>query len=175
MIVKDRSQLDKAAAREKITAALHQNFYYIGREWPYKHVEPRVIAEPYIEDKETGELRDYKFFCFDGQPRLMYIAAGRTEGNTTFDFYDLEFNHLDIKQKYPNAVSLQKKPNGFSEMIELSKKLSKGFKHLRVDFYEANEKVYVGELTLYPMSGFLPYQPRKWDKIFGDWLKLSRN
>lgn len=89
-----------------------------------------------------------------------------------FDFFDLDFNHLGIKQKYPNASTQIKKPNTFDEMIELSRKLSKGFAHVRVDLYEVNGKVYFGELTFYHFSGFMPFQPDKWDKIFGEWLKL---
>ena len=159
-------------ARLFIETALGQNFYYIGREWPYKNVKPRIIVEPYLEDKIDGELRDYKFFCFDGEPRFMYIAAGRSHDATTFDFYDLKFNHLDIRQKYPNSPVPLRKPSTFETMISLSRELSNGFKHIRVDFYEVNGKLYVGELTLYPMSGFLPYIPSKWDKEFGELLQL---
>lgn len=174
VIVKNKSSMDMDAAREKITAALKQNFYYIGREWPYKHVKPRIIAEPYLEDVETGELRDYKFFCFDGVPKFMYIASGRSKDQTTFDFYDLNFTHMDIRQKYPNSIVPQNKPVSFEKMIELSEKLSQGFSHVRVDFYEVNGRPYVGELTLYSMSGFLPFLPSKWDKIFGDWLEVPQ-
>ncbi|WP_330407376.1 ATP-grasp fold amidoligase family protein [Enterocloster lavalensis] len=172
VLVKDKSLMDKAAAKEKITAALRQNFYYIGREWPYKNIKPRIIAEPYLIDDETGELRDYKFFCFDGEPKALYIASDRSIDDVKFDFFDLDFNHLGIKQKYPNASTQIKKPNTFDEMIELSRKLSKGFAHVRVDLYEVNGKVYFGELTFYHFSGFMPFQPDKWDKIFGEWLKL---
>ena len=117
VIVKDKSLINMDATREKITVALKQNFFYIGREWPYKGVKARIIAEPYLEDEETGELRDYKFFCFDGEPKVMFIASGRTIGATKFDYYDLDFNHLDIKQKYPNASTPLKKPKQFDEMI----------------------------------------------------------
>ena len=172
VIVKNKKTFDVSSAREKINSSLDQNFFYIGREWPYKNVVPRIIAEPYLEDKSDKELRDYKFFCFDGEPKLMYIASGRSENATTFDFYDLQFKHLNIKQKYPNSTRNIMKPNGFDEMIDLSKKLSKSFKHVRVDFYYVNGKVYVGELTLYPMSGFSPFYPSEWDTQIGDLLIL---
>ena len=172
VLVKDKSQMDKAAAREKITAALSQNFYYIGREWPYKNIKPRIIAEPFLVDDETGELRDYKFFCFDGEPKALFIASDRAIDDVKFDYFDLNFNHLEIKQKYPNALVSIKKPKTFEEMIDLSRKLSKGFAHVRVDLYEVNGKVYFGEMTFYHFSGFMPFQPGKWDKTFGDWLKL---
>ena len=172
VIVKDKKKLDKNAAKEKIEAALKQNFYYIGREWPYKNVKPRIIAEQYMEDHVDGELRDYKFFCFDGEPKAMYIASDRASDHVKFDYYDLKFNHLDIKQKYPHAQEALRKPVTFEKMIDFSKILSKGFPHVRVDFYEVDGHLYFGELTFYHFSGFMPFEPDRWDKVFGDWLKL---
>ena len=173
VIVKDKNKLDKKLAREKIEAALKLNFYYIGREWPYKNVKPRIIAEQYMEDHVDGELRDYKFFCFDGEPKAMFIASDRSKDATKFDYYDLDFNHLDLKQHYPNAGTVRK-PVTFDKMIELSKVLSKGLPHVRVDFYEVNGHLYFGEMTFYHFSGFMPFQPAKWDDIFGEWLKLPQ-
>ena len=174
VIVKDKSKLDKVAAKEKIEAALKQNFYYIGREWPYKNVKPRIIAEKYMEDHVDGELRDYKFFCFDGQPKAMFIASDRASDHVKFDYFDLEFNHLDIKQKYPHAQNTLRKPETFDKMIEFSNILSKGFPHVRVDFYEVDGRLYFGELTFYHFSGFMPFEPSKWDKTFGDWIHLPK-
>lgn len=173
VIVTDKDKLDIAAAKQKIEAAMKQNFYYIGREWPYKNVKPRIIAEKYMEDSTDGELRDYKFFCFDGEPRALFIASERAT-DVKFDYFDMEFNHLDIKQKYPNASVPPHKPYNFEKMIELSKVLSAGFPHVRVDFYEVDGKLYFGELTFYHFSGFMPFEPDRWDKIFGDWLVLPK-
>ena len=172
VIVKDKKQFDKKVAKRIIENAQKFNFYYIGREWPYKDVKPRIIVEPYLEDHIDGELRDYKFFCFDGEPKAMFIASGRSKGETKFDYFDLDFNHIDIIQHYPNAGNVRK-PVNFDKMVELSKVLSKGFHHIRVDFYEVNERVYFGEYTFYHFSGFQPFHPDKWDKVFGNWLKLS--
>lgn len=171
VICKDKNTLDRAVAKEKIENALKMNFYYIGREWPYKNVKPRIIAEKYMEDHIDGELRDYKFFCFDGEPKAMFIASDRSRDATKFDYYDLEFNHLDLKQHYANAGNVRK-PVTFDKMIELSMALSKGFPHVRVDFYEVDGHLYFGELTFYHFSGFMPFQPKKWDDIFGEWLVL---
>ena len=173
VIVKDKSKLDKQYAKEKIENALKQNFFYIGREWPYKNVKPRIIAEKYMEDHIDGELRDYKFFCFNGEPKMMFVASGRASGATTFDYYDLDYNHLDIKRKCPNASSPRRKPKTFDDMIRVSKILSKDFPHVRVDFYEVDGKLYFGELTFYTSSGFVPFKPAKWDSILGKWLNLS--
>lgn len=174
VIIKDKAKLDKAVAKEKIDAALKQNFYYIGREWSYKNVKPRIIAEQYTEDYIDGESRDYKFFCFNGVPKEMFIASDRASDHVKFDYYDLEFNHLGIKQKYPNAQKTLRKPVTLEKMIEVSKILSKGYPHVRVDFYEVNGKVYFGELTFYHFSGFMPFESSKWDDIFGDWLGIAK-
>ena len=174
VIVKDKDKLDKEMAKNKIESALKQNFFYIVREWPYKNVKPRIIAEKYMEDHIDGELRDYKFFCFDGEPKAMFVASDRASDNVKFDYFDLNFNHLDIKQKYPHAEQPLRKPVTFEKMIELSKVLSKGFPHVRVDFYEVDGQLYFGELTFYHFSGFMPFEPNKWDKIFGDWIKLPQ-
>lgn len=174
VICKDKSKLDLEEAKVKIEDALKCNFYYIGREYPYKNVKPRIIAEEYMEDHVNGELRDYKFFCFDGMPKAMYIATDRSKNDTKFDFYDLEFNHLDLIQHYPNASVPIRKPETFDKMLELSKMLSKELTHVRVDFYEVDGELYFGELTFYHLSGLTPFQPAKWDKIFGDWLKLPK-
>ncbi len=174
VIVKDKDKLDKEMAKNKIESALKQNFFYIGREWPYKNVKPRIIAEKYMEDHIDGELRDYKFFCFDGEPKAMFVASDRASDNVKFDYFDLNFNHLDIKQKYPHAEQPLRKPVTFEKMIELSKVLSKGFPHVRVDFYEVDGQLYFGELTFYHFSGFMPFEPNTWDKLFRDWIKLPQ-
>lgn len=173
VIVKDKSKLDKKKAKQKIETSLKQNFYYIGREWPYKNVKPRIIAEEYMEDHTDSELRDYKFFCFNGEPKAMFIASDRASGQVKFDFFDLKFKNLDIKQKYEHADKPLRKPETFDKMIELSKVLSKGFPHVRVDFYEVDGKLYFGEITFYHFSGFMPFEPMEWDNKFGNWLKLN--
>lgn len=171
VIVRDKALLDMKSAKEKLESALTQNFYYIGREWPYKDVKPRIIAEEYMEDHTDGELRDYKFFCFNGEPKAMFVATDRVIDKVKFDYFDLGYNHLDIRQKYPNAVNVRK-PKTFDKMIELSGIISKGYPHVRVDFYEVDGELYFGEFTLYHFSGFMPFEPNEWDKVFGDWLEL---
>lgn len=175
VICKDKRKLDKAKAKEKIEAALKCNFYFIGREWPYKGVKPRIIAEHYMEDHVDGELRDYKFFCFNGEPKVMFVASERNLGATKFDYYDLKFNHLELVQHYPNSNASVRKPETFDMMVKFSKVLSEKIPHVRVDFYEVEGKLYFGELTFYHFSGFMPFQPAKWDMSFGDWINLPDN
>lgn len=174
VICRDKSRLDKEAARKKIERCLKRNYYWLGREWPYKGVRPRIIAEEYMEDAKTKELRDYKFFCFDGEVKAMFVATERADQTTEtkFDFFDTQYNHLPVVQGHPNATVPPAKPEQFEEMKVLAAKLSKGFPHVRVDFYEVNGRIYVGELTLFHFSGLVPFVPAEWDKTFGDWITL---
>ena len=174
VICKDRESLDKDAAKRKIVRCLNQNFYFQNREWPYKNVRPRIIAEQYMEDSETADLRDYKFFCFDGEVKSLYVATDRqTPGEEVkFDFFDTDYNHIDVRNGHQNAKQLPQKPKCFEQMKELAAKLSQGIPHVRVDLYEVNGKVYFGEMTFFHMSGFASFEPEEWDYRFGEWLKL---
>ncbi len=163
--------------RKKINAffneRLSRSTYEIQREWPYKNVPKRIIAEQYMEDEKTHELRDYKFFCFDGEVKAMFIATDRqSDKPTAFDFFDPDFNWLDIRHGHPNAETRPEKPVNFELMKQLSAKLSEGLPQVRVDLYEINGKVYFGELTFFHHGGVVPFDPEKWDRIFGDWIKL---
>ena len=173
-ICKDKSTFDRQKAKKKIEESLKQKFFYFGREWPYKDVKPRIIAEKYMEDKETGELSDYKFFTFDGEAKALFIATERqvVGEDVKFDFYDMDFKHLDFRQGHENAKIYPKKPKTFEAMKELAEKLSKGIPHVRVDFYEVNGETYFGELTFAHFSGFVPFNPSEWDTTFGEWLKI---
>lgn len=174
VVCKDKSKLDRKAAKGKIEQCLKNNFFWGMREWPYKNVKPRIIAEQYMEDEQTKELRDYKFFCFDGEVKALFIATERMkEGEETkFDFFDENYNHLPFTNGHPNAEVLPQKPECFEEMKALAAKLSKGIPHVRVDFYEVNGKVYFGEMTFFHWSGFTPFVPEEWDYTFGSWIKL---
>ena len=173
-IVKDKSTFDKEKARKRFKIALGRNPYDVTREWPYKNVKPRIIAEQYMENEATQDLRDYKFFSFDGQTKAMFIATERASETeeTKFDFFDMEYNHLDFQNGHPNADVLPEKPLRFDEMRALADKLSKGIPQVRVDFYEVNGKVYFGEMTFFHWSGMKPFDPEEWDRKFGDWIKL---
>lgn len=173
VICRDRSSFDFSRARSVICGSLKNNYYWHSREWPYKLVKPRIIAEEYLET-ETGELPDYKFFSFDGVTRAMYVATDRfKEGaETKFDFFNDEFEHLPFTNSHPNAEVTPEKPRNFDEMKRLAGMLSKGFAQMRVDFYEANGRVFFGEITFFHMSGLQPFHPEEWDRIFGDWIVL---
>lgn len=172
VICRDKSSLDIENAKSKIRKALKRNYYFDGREWPYKNVVPTIFAEQYMED-EFGELRDYKFFCFNGQVKAMFIATDRSKApEPFFDFFDMDFNHLPFTQGHPNAPHTPDKPKRFEEMKELAAKLSLGIPQVRVDFYEVNGHVYFGEFTFFHFDGTVKFNPLEWDYTFGSWIKL---
>jgi hypothetical protein len=172
VICHDKTSFDFENAEIILSKSLKRNFYLEAREWPYKDVKPRIIAEKYMED-ETGELRDYKFFCFDGEVKAMFIATDRYKNEETkFDFFDENYNHLPFTNGHPNAAIPPSKPLRFEEMKQLAAKLSKGIPQVRVDFYEIQGKVYFGEMTFFHWSGMVPFKPAQWDYTFGSWIKL---
>lgn len=173
VICKDKDHINKEAVIKNLKNSMNCDLYRDSREWPYKGVKKRIIAEEYLEDNKTGELRDYKFFCFDGKVKALFVATERQmREEPFFNFFDEKYNHLGIQQGHPCAPIPPAKPINFDKMIELATKLSKGIPHVRVDFYEANNKVYFGEFTFYHFGGMVPFNPSKWDEIFGSWLIL---
>lgn len=173
VICKDKANFDKVAAKRKLEKSLKRNYYWAEREWPYKNVKPRIIAENYLSFLNGSDLVEYKVFCFNGKPALFLICKG--EGHTderTNDFYDLEFNHIPVTVTCPNAKEKCQKPDEYEELLELSRKLAKNTYQLRVDLYVINHKIYFGELTFFHDSGCCKFNPPEWDKRFGDMLKL---
>lgn len=175
IICKDKSTFDMESACKRLKRALKRNFYWVGREWPYKNVNPRIMAEQYMED--NGELRDYKFYTFKGNVALLYVATDRmavTE-ETKFDFFDRNYNHLNVLNGHPNAEIPPLKPQKYEEMIFVAEKIAQEIPHVRVDFYEVAGHIYVGEMTFYPLSGLVKFEPEEWDYKLGDLLNLERD
>ena len=177
VICKNKDEFDIDAAKEKLKKGLAANFYYQNREWPYKNVKPRILAEMYMEDESGYELKDYKFFCFNGEPKILFIAADRgVEGEETkFNFYDTDFNFLPFTNGHPNSSKPINKPASFELMKELAAKLSKDIPHVRIDFYDIYGKIYFGEMTFYHWSGFTPFSPEEWDYKMGELIKLPQH
>lgn len=173
VIVKDKALLDKKAARESIDRSLRRNYYYAGREWPYKNVPPRIIAEEYIEDS-SGELADYKVHCFNGEPRMILVCRDRfAETGLTQDFFSEKWEHLPIKRPTaPNSAVEIPRPAYLDEMLRLSALLAKDLPFARIDFYEVDGKLYFGEITFYPAGGMAKFVPEEWDETLGSWLTL---
>jgi len=174
VICDDKSKFDLVTARKTINRALKNDYYKSWREWPYKDVKHRIIVEQYLEDSNTKDLRDYKFFAFDGEVKALFVATERQshDSETKFDFFDVNFNHLDFINGHPNADIMPKRPEKLEKMVELAAVLSVGMPHVRVDLYEVDGRIYFGELTYAHWSGFVPFEPEEWDYTFGSYIKL---
>ena len=175
VIVKDKTNINIKEIEKKIEKSFNRNYFWEGREWPYKNIIPRIIIEEYIEDVETKELRDYKFFCFLGKVKYFKIDFNRFTFHQA-NYYDKNGNLQKFGECIcpPDFNKKIKMPDHLSKMIELSEKLSNGYTFLRVDFYEANGKIYFGEMTLFPASGFGKFDPEDWDKTLGELIDLSK-
>ncbi len=175
IIVRNKSKLDKEAARKKLTAALKDDYYKYGRQWAYKGIERRILAEQFMEQKGAEDLTDYKFFCFNGEPRVLFIATDRyaKDVEVKFDFLDMNFERLPFTNGHPNTEVPLPQPMCFEQMKDLAAMLSKGFAHVRIDFYEINGKVYFGEITFYHNGGMVPILPVEWDYMLGSWINLT--
>ena len=175
-VVKDKSELNTEQLRKQLKNWIkpYRNSYYQTFNWGYKNMPPMIFAEKYIEQKDS-QVYDYKFFCFDGKVECLFIATDRIdkEKATTFDFYDKEFNPLPITYGHHAHVETpHEKPKHFEKMKEIAEILAKPFPHVRVDFYESGDELYVGEMTFYSGGGILPFEPFEWDEKYGEMIKL---
>ena len=173
-ICKDKAQMDVATIKKILSKGLKQDYYLTSREWPYKDVPRKIIAEQYLENSEAGGLTDYKIHCFNGVPKFILVCRDRfIESGLSEDFYTTEWDLMPVKRPdIPNAKTRQPKPEKLEEMLAFASKLSENIPFLRVDFYYVDNKIYFSELTFFPASGFAPFEPEEWDKTFGDWLEL---
>ena len=166
IICTNKNNIDWNFEYKKMKKWLKRNYYWQNREWVYKNIEPRIICEKYLEEAEHGELRDYKFFCFDGEPRLIQVDFNRFT-NHERNIYDLTWTLLDVEIQYPNNKKIIiDKPSRLSEIVKLSKELSKGFPHVRVDFYQVKDVIYFGELTFFMEVGWKDLSPRNSKKLW---------
>ena len=138
-------------------------------EWPYKSIEKKLLIEELIKTKDGCAPKDYKFFCFNGEPRFLFVASERDK-EVKFDFFDLEWNHIPVKQGHLNSNKKIEKPSKLKEMLNICRILSKDFPHVRVDLYYENDKIYFGELTFFHFSGLTSFYPKKYDYIFGKYF-----
>lgn len=171
-ICKDKKDFDIAEVKKKISKALKFNMYWYGREWPYKNVKPRIIAEKYMVDESGTELKDYKVFNFGGEPKFIQVNFGRFSDSKK-NYYNTNWEYMPIKNHFPTDKNADiKKPEKLDEILKLSSILSRELPFLRTDFYSINDKIYFGELTFFPASGFVPFEPECWDRKFGDMINL---
>ena len=177
-ICKDKSKLDISEVRKRLMIDDHSrkvDYYVFSREWPYKGLKHRIIAEPLLSDEKVSYLRDFKFYCFNGEPKIFYITSDKGLGlSTKQDFFDIKGNHIEIQDKcYPNnPVKCPDLPLNLDKMVDFCKILAKDTLHLRVDFYEVNGMLYLGEFTFFEGGGWCKFTPEKYNRILGDWIKL---
>ena len=175
IICDDKNSFNIKEAIRKLNISLNQDIYKYCREFPYKNVVRRIIAEEYVNpDSSINDLPDYKFFCFNGKVKALFVGTERQKKGeeVKFDFFDADYNHLPFRQGHENAAHTPQKPKNFELMKEIAARLSAGIPHVRVDLYDVGDKVLFGELTFYHFSGMMPFQPPKWDILFGEMLTL---
>ena len=175
VICKDKSSLDREAAKAELSTSLQRDYSRIAREWPYKDVPRRIIAEEYLSELGSNEILDYKMYCFHGKPKLTVVCSNRfSKTGTRMNFYDIDWKPMGIHfGHYPPLSTEFTRPETYEEMLRLATELSKDCPFLRVDFYEIKGRLYIGELTFFPGAGFEKFRPMTKDYELGEWLHLE--
>ena len=179
IICKSKSKLNKEKVVAELRRGIKDDYYSKGREWPYKNVERKIIAEEYKEDESGFELKDYKLYCFHGEPKFCQVDFGKGNGMTRQDFtrniFDMDWKCLDIEYNHPNNPQIViPKPSQFEKMKELARILSKDEPFLRIDFYNTGDQILFSEITFYPVDGFGWFKPQDVDKKLGELINLPQ-
>ncbi len=170
-VIHDKSRINHEELNSFFESRLRINNFVLGREYPYKDVKPKIFAEKYMTPPGHTDIEDYKFFCFNGEPVILFVATERSS-NCKFDFYDMNFNHLDIENIHPQSGKILERPRCFEEMKKIASTLSKGIKFVRIDLYEIEGKVYFGEFTFFHGGGFWPMKPEHWENDLGKLITI---
>lgn len=174
IICTNKKKLNITKSKRILNKWIKRNWFWYGREWPYKKIKPKIIIEEFLPTENNELPADYKFYCFNGKPYYCQVIRGRGE-NETIDFYDNEWNKMDFNgmRALPMSNETIEKPEHYSTMLEIAKKLSKDLPFIRVDLYYINKKIYFGELTLYPTSGYGRFYPKEWNVKLGRLISLD--
>ncbi|MBD7970574.1 glycosyl transferase [Paenibacillus sp. Sa2BVA9] len=172
IICEDKNKFNQFQAKKTINSHLKKNYFYYGREWPYKNIPPRIICEQFIETPDGKAPTDYKFMCFNGQPEYIQVHTDRFGPMYTKDYYDINWKKTNIRQGVPNSDMILPRPKNLGVMIDIAKKLSEKIPHSRIDLYEQDGKIYFGEITLYPNSGFKNFINEDDDYLMGQLIQL---
>lgn len=177
IIVDKNNTLDIQELKSKLSKSLKKNYYLYSREWAYRHVTPRIIAEPYLNELDTDEtnedLFDYKFMCFNGKVKCSFVCTERqSEDGLKVTFFDREWNRMPFERHYHASAQEIPRPDCYDEMIAIAEKLSEDIPFVRIDLYEIGGKIYFGEYTFYPGGGLEEFSDNKWDRLLGDWLVI---
>lgn len=171
-ICRDKSKLDIDKVKRELRKGLQQDYYMTNREWPYKNVPRKIMAEKFMQDGDKPDLNDYKFFCMNGKPEVLFVSSDRAK-KVCFDYFDMDFKHLPLQQGGPNFPGKIDRPKHLEEMKLLAAKLSDGIPQVRVDFYDMAGQVYFGELTFFDSSGMAKFTPEEWDERLGKLIVLT--
>ncbi len=175
IICKDKKALDKDSAARKLSRNMKEDIASYFKEWPYGGMNKKIIAEEMISLSDGKELMDFKLLCFNGKVRCLFVGSNRFQhGGVHTTYYDRNWNRLPFERSNQAEKDGIQKPAHYELMVKLAEILAKDIPFVRVDFYEANGNVYFGEMTFFPGSGFLAFNPDKWDKIIGSWLTLPK-
>lgn len=177
IVCKDKEHMEWDEEFKKMKEWLKSDYYSKKFEWVYKDIKPRIICERYIEQDDGAELRDYRFFCFNGEPKFVTVDFSiNNKKETRRNLYDLEWNLMDEEISYPKELKIKvDKPKKLDEMLELSRKLSSEFPHARIDFYYIKEQIIFGEITFFHQSGLGIFKPAEFEETMGSWLQLPNN
>lgn len=173
IIVKDKKQLNQQEAVSKMKQWLQENYYYITGEWVYKDIKPVIICEELLDD----DIKDYKFYCFNGEPKFLYISEGMAKSHeqARMNFVNLDWEKAPFQRKdYAQFEKLPSKPENLENMIQVAQNLAQPFPFVHVDLYSIKGKTIFSELTFYPNGGFAPFYPAEWEYKIGDWIKLNK-
>ena len=171
LIVTDKRSLDYSTTRKTLNGWLQRNYYRQGREYQYRDIPPRILAEKLLRLESGGDLRDFKFFCFDGQPMFVQVDFDRHVAHKR-NFYSTDWERLPFTILFPAYPGDEPRPRSLEAMVEIASRLSSGLPFVRVDLYECDGTVFFGELTFHPGGGFEPISPPEWDVTLGDFLHL---
>ena len=174
VICKDKNSFDRENAKVFLEKHLNFNYYYESREWPYKNIKPRILAEEFVKDGNRDYLPVYKFLCFGGEPRIIQTIQNDKQPNESIDYFDTKWELLDMRQNYPNSDKPLCRPEKLDEMCNIARMLSKGRPFLRVDLYLINGDIRFSEFTFYSDAGLAAFHPSEWDDTLGDWIMLPK-
>jgi hypothetical protein len=167
IVCTDKSKLNHDSARKKLNKALSVNYFYKSREYPYKNIKPRIIAEEYIHDSDQGELTDYKIFCFHGEPYYLQITSNNGV-HKYMNYFDTKFQPIHLSTGLPVNPHGIEEPENIDKMLEIARLLSKNIIHVRVDMYNIGGKIYFGEYTFHNSGGIIKFNPQYWDEVWGN-------
>lgn len=173
-ICKDKSKIDYVYLKKEVSLWLKRRYFWVHREWPYKNIEPKIICEKFMEEKSGEDLKDYKLMCFNGNVKCTFVCLNRKSSTgLNIDIYNRDWEKMNFERpSHPNSGTKENIPRNYEKMIKFAEILSKDISFLRVDFYEINGRLYFGELTFYPGSGFEKFRPESYDELLGSWIKL---